>query len=641
MESNTCPHKYLEELEIGLCCLSCGALRNFIPETPDTPTTSSINSNKEYEYPLLNPDLNEIRLIELLPGEELEPISCRITAVELGSIDFSAVSYTWATEDGDASKTKSIQVYTNEEWKEKRYIKVTANCENALRQLRHERTENSARMTYPMIWIDSICINQERISERNQQVSIMDRIYKSAVHVDICIQASGQDYRGAMELLNHSINIGQDFLVSAMDSLANSKSFKQYASDKDQIEHELHLRLMQLSNLFSLRYFGRVWVVQEVLLAQKVFMHVNREVVQLKEGALRYICDSCTTRSISIPWLSRWVTIWTRAPDMIMCLNMSLSCSASDLRDQVFAITGLLRPCTRALIPIDYISSIEEVFATAVSACIAECGYLDVLRHAQLPKDADLRTTPSLGIAQLKTYLTRQCSRGVYDRPQMWQQYRMTQSYKPWIPRVVLGAACNHCKLLDHHDVSRPIECALQQASSELAPSSTFYPLKRPLPKGQMLPHLRVQAYPIDTCRESTNQSLADFVTILEAGVHSRHQSWILDLVREPYEESLRDLITDFQTTGNCMWTSEGYTVFRTRYSVGFTSGHCQPGDIVVLIDGTIYPFLLRGIRDREYRIVGACHIWNTKEVMDLTQGSVGKGRSMDFEGQKRFIEIY
>jgi hypothetical protein len=255
MDSEACTHKYLEELEIGLCCLSCGALRNFIPDTPDTQTPPSTTLNEEYQYKPLNPDLNEIRLIDLLPGGEHEPIACTIIIAELESVDYSAVSYTWATEDGDASRTKSIQVYTDEDWEEGRYIKVTANCENALRQLRSKRSERTTRI---MIWIDSICINQERIIERNQQVSIMDRIYKNAEHVDICIQASGQDYQGAMELLSHSITIGQNSLFSVMESLANNKSNKQYVSDRNQIEQEVHLRLMQISSLFGSRYFGRV-----------------------------------------------------------------------------------------------------------------------------------------------------------------------------------------------------------------------------------------------------------------------------------------------------------------------------------------------------------------------------------------------
>jgi hypothetical protein len=370
-------------------------------------------------------------------------------------------------------------------------------------------------------------------------------------------------------------------------------------------------------------------------------MHVNRDVVQLEEGTLRYICDSCTAWSISVPWLSRWVSVWTRAPDMVTCLNMSLNCSASDPRDQVFAITGLLRTCTRALIPIDYISSVEDVFATAVSACIAECGNSDILCHAQLPKDADLHTAPSLGIAHLKAYLIQQHDRGVSGYSQMRKRSEQAQSYSPWVPRIVLGAKCNRCELPDYHSASRPTKCALQRASSELAPSSTFSTLKRPLPKHQVLPHFRVQAYPIDICKGSTDQSLAGFIAWLEAGVHFRNQFWIFKIIQEPYPDSLRDLITDLQTARNSMWTSDDYTVFRTRYRVGFTSGHCLPGDIIFLIDGTIHPFLLRGIRDREYRIVGECYIWNMKEVIGLTQGSVGKGRSMDFEGQKRYVEVY
>lgn len=159
------------------------------------------------------------------------------------------------------------------------------------------------------------------------------------------------------------------------------------------------------------------------MLSQNAFLHVNSEVVPFKEDILRIICDTCIYQSISVPWLSLRVSVWDQAPGIILCLNMSLNCSASDARDRIFAITGLLHPCIRAMIPIDYISSVQEVLATAVTACIAECGDLDVLSYARLPKGADPHTAPSLTIAQSKASLRRQGSRGALDPSQAWKRY--------------------------------------------------------------------------------------------------------------------------------------------------------------------------------------------------------------------------
>jgi Heterokaryon incompatibility protein (HET) len=50
---------------------------------------------------------------------------------------------------------------------------VTENPHTALRWLRKETDKWR-------VWIDAICVNQEDIDERNQQVLLMRRIYETA-----------------------------------------------------------------------------------------------------------------------------------------------------------------------------------------------------------------------------------------------------------------------------------------------------------------------------------------------------------------------------------------------------------------------------------------------------------------------------
>jgi hypothetical protein len=644
MQPEACSHKYLEELEIGLCCLSCGAMRNFTLDTSDTSPTLDTQSHEEYQYTPLNPDLNEIRLLVLLPGAETEPISCRIITVELESAPiYSAVSYTWATEDGDASKRKSIQVYTREGSKDRKHINVTMNCDNALRQLQRNHAKGMLldKGIQRHVWIDAICINQDRISERNHQVSIMDRIYKNAIHVDICIQASGQEYQGAMELLNPIKTIRTEISSPEENLPEYDQLTLTYILNENQPGLKPHVYLVQLARLFGLRYFSRVWVVQEVLLAQNVFLHVNNKVEQLREEILRSICDICTSRSVSIPWLSRWISVWNQAPGIILCLNMSLNCSASDLRDQVFAITGLLHPCTRAIIRIDYLLSLDEVLATAVIACIAECGDLDVLCYARLPKDGDRHNAPSLRTEQFKAYLIRQGSKGVLDPSQMWERYDQDRFCSPSFPKVVMRTGCKRCGPPNHHVASRDSMCAFQWASSKSSSISTFERSNRPVPQNQILPCLEVYAYSIDTCTKSTDQRLNDFIGELEAGAHSPSLSGVFHNLLKAHDRGLKDLITELKIAKDKMWASIDYTVFYTRHSVGFTSGHCSPRDIVFTIYGATHPFLLRPVGHGEFRIVGECYLWNMSKVGYLTNDNVESGGWMNFKKQKRFITIY
>jgi hypothetical protein len=129
-----------------------------------------------------------IRLIELFQETDgfQSPIICRIHHVSIDNeeVQYRALSYCW----GDPVKTQTIFI-------EGKTIFVTKNLQNALRRLRtncfcccNHVCECSENPWYPetidkhftsprLLWIDALCINQEDIEERGQQVSLMKDIY--------------------------------------------------------------------------------------------------------------------------------------------------------------------------------------------------------------------------------------------------------------------------------------------------------------------------------------------------------------------------------------------------------------------------------------------------------------------------------
>ena len=57
-----------------------------------------MSSQKTYEYPALNPRIPSIRLLTLLPGEDLVEIGCQLTLSHISSGDvYDAVSYFWGS----------------------------------------------------------------------------------------------------------------------------------------------------------------------------------------------------------------------------------------------------------------------------------------------------------------------------------------------------------------------------------------------------------------------------------------------------------------------------------------------------------------------------------------------------------------
>jgi hypothetical protein len=123
-----------------------------------TPQTYQYEPLRSTEY---------FRIINLLPSDKCESaINLRLSEVKFaGNQDYEALSYTW----GSTEDPKSIECDAGT-------LKITRNCETALRHLRYPKTSR-------MLWIDAICINQVDIPERNQQVARMREIYKNATQV--------------------------------------------------------------------------------------------------------------------------------------------------------------------------------------------------------------------------------------------------------------------------------------------------------------------------------------------------------------------------------------------------------------------------------------------------------------------------
>lgn len=107
-----------------------------------------------------------IRVIELSPSlRSSGPISIQLREMVLDETRFEALSYSW---DGQGL-TEIINCGGRE-------LLITPTCEAALRRLRLAKRTR-------ILWIDQICINQESVNEKNQQVKLMGDLYSIAEKV--------------------------------------------------------------------------------------------------------------------------------------------------------------------------------------------------------------------------------------------------------------------------------------------------------------------------------------------------------------------------------------------------------------------------------------------------------------------------
>lgn len=120
-------------------------------------------------YRPLNPLLQQIRLLTILPGNFHDEVRCMMNVASLNHEvihrqRYETISYVW----GDPGLRGSIRV--NGET-----VNVPQSSMAALRRMRLTDVER-------VVWIDAICINQGDNSEKSSQVALMSDIYERGDH---------------------------------------------------------------------------------------------------------------------------------------------------------------------------------------------------------------------------------------------------------------------------------------------------------------------------------------------------------------------------------------------------------------------------------------------------------------------------
>ena len=193
-----------------------------------------------------------IRLIRVVPDSESSILSVELVEKGLDESAFEALSYVW----GD--QTTKTRIKCNGEWAE-----IGANLAAAL-------YERRCRMSVELLWADQICINQNDISEKNHQVRLMSAIYARADRVIVWLgKQQPRDLEGMTlaSALYRKCNGNQyDIDVGAYD-------FHNFdCKSKGVPDPAYNSTWSALFQIIANPWFGRVWVIQELLMAQRSVM---------------------------------------------------------------------------------------------------------------------------------------------------------------------------------------------------------------------------------------------------------------------------------------------------------------------------------------------------------------------------------
>ncbi|KAF5722720.1 heterokaryon incompatibility 6 OR allele [Fusarium mundagurra] len=333
--------------------------------------------NQSFPYDKL-PNPQSFRLLEIENGDSNCTISCtlRLHSLETAPL-YQALSYVWGPPP--TTSGKSIQCNGHDFF-------VTDNLYGALHRLRDIRD-------CCLIWIDQICINQNDLQERSQQVSIMRDIYSKAQLVNAWLGVTDSP---------ESAHVADMISIMASDSWPGIKDSTDLVDDKTLESLGLPAQNSQtwvaFKNMLALPYFSRVWIIQEIAVAKSYRIR----------GSI--IIPGVTFLRSAVDWLLITRVLKNRdtahavknAMMVLMGIHESkdwhhlvsrfVEHEASDPHDKIYAFIGLADQ-TGYDIVVDYNKPVLEVYQDFTRKTIAATENLDILRFSTV-QDLDTKTGP-------------------------------------------------------------------------------------------------------------------------------------------------------------------------------------------------------------------------------------------------------
>ncbi|KAK0270291.1 hypothetical protein LTR35_014217 [Friedmanniomyces endolithicus] len=559
----------------------------------------------------------EIRTITITGQDENDLIACSLDTVRLTEATYTALSYVW----GDPTVTKSILV-------DGHVFQATVNLELALRNLSKDFVGKS-------LWVDAICINQQDIAEKNQQVPLMGELYGRAAGVVIWLGEA---------------DLAVEMLMEGMAQEAPSLQAGVAGTSKRQHEIGIRKRESMFMAIARRPWWKRIWVVQEALLSPEdpIFRCGPHEFTWSRFFAffLAHYKEAEKLGSTSnerAPEVSEWqerlgiqdsehykygagsdvitLSVYATVRDDFQRINhvplsaivaMGFDRAATVPHDYIYGFLGLMSEHDTTLVDVDYNSShwdLYRAFAENLVASEDEDGTKVFSTLCFSDGEGRPSWVPDFG---------RQSMLG----PQSGMLLTMDKSWQ--FPPAVWFSDDNEVLMLagvllgdiiwSRHiqasqdgllsNISGAVDLARRETAAGTPSLTRLFTgnnggrgplLKNEAESDRWWDHLMDGAFPIKALLSS------------EAGQEPRGE---LDGL------SISSVCS--QLAASALLTSAGRSLFVTTNSqIGIGVPRCQPGDVVVYLYGMCAPFVLRPEADH-YTIIGAARIAGLEDAESL-----------------------
>ena len=257
-------------------------------------------------------------------------------------------------------------------------FQISHDLRAAMRAVHHHRRSD-------WFWIDAICINQASDDEKNDQVRRMRDIYETA-------------YAGLIWL---GTAVPRDWLVHSEDNQASCLLDDKFVPKigSREVHHAklgfTHGKVIQLARLSQNHraWWHRTWIIQEMVLPARLYVCVGWQIMRWDQ--LVSVCDDWGLDSPDYDYrsvlkkstaklkkLDELRTRWQSAAyslDLSELLRLGLESYATDARDNVYGILGLMSPQDKQHIRVDYSRTVEQVYAEATALLIDKQQSLDLI----------------------------------------------------------------------------------------------------------------------------------------------------------------------------------------------------------------------------------------------------------------------
>lgn len=277
-----------------------------------------------------SPDLNQ----SLLPDQGQEP---QTTTGE----SFEALSYVWGPQEDPEQINVVDTTKSQERPKSLGSILVGKNLMVALRHLRRKDEPRN-------LWVDALCINQDDLNEREAQVGRMRDIYRLAARVLVWLGPASDGSEQAMKALR--------YLGAQVEATVDGLKFPSPGTQEPTwVDDEVTPPYAEetwsaINHLLARSWFSRLWVVQEIALANRhAVAQCGEDVVewallrraartlyskkQLPQSGLRQLVLECVR--ISEDHRQKPLTVLLENSRLQQCF---------DLKDKVYGMLGIAPP---------------------------------------------------------------------------------------------------------------------------------------------------------------------------------------------------------------------------------------------------------------------------------------------------------